>query len=217
LRLHISRQRICREAGKLTLEAAIILPIIIVVTVMLTYMGAILYQYYLVSSVVNYTAIRASEVWDSGLTGFAAENPFDGSVIGGYIENHDLPLYRRLAGQDSGRKEDQLAAFIVSELEKKALFKNTNISAKVQMIDCLLYRKVVAAAEVTVETPVREFAVAASSESIIKDPAELIRNTDFVFDIKKEIEELIPDGSGGVEKMTELVNGIWEAIVNLFR
>ena len=85
------------------------------------------------------------------------------------------------------------------------------------MTDCILYRKVTATAEVTYETPVRRFTVVASSESLIKDPAELIRNTDFVFNLKKEIEGKIPGGKNGVEKMGTVVKGIWDAIKNMFQ
>ena len=63
--MHILRPRIYSEDGKFTLEAAVIMPVIFAITVLLTYMGTILYQYCLVSSVVDYAVKRASEIWDN--------------------------------------------------------------------------------------------------------------------------------------------------------
>ena len=217
MRLHILRPRICSEDGKFTLEAAIIMPVIIAITVLLTYMGTILYQYCLVSSVVDYAAKRVSEIWDNWPAGSGGGNSSGLFSDSGYAVAKDLPLYRRLAAYDSDRKEEESAGFILSEIEKRGLFKKSNASVTVRMTDCILYRKVTATAEVTYETPVRKFTVVASSESIIKDPAELIRNTDFVFNLKKEIEGKIPGGKNGVEKMGTVVKEIWDAIKNMFQ
>lgn len=183
------------QRGSATVEAAILVPIIIISVTAVIYIGLILCERCTMQSAVDNASEGGSAGWK-----------YAGSDIStGKIHVADLGgdgLYWRIADGRKVLKTDKAdaAAYNYRYLHEVKTPEEKASSAEIR--DYVVYKELSVKLEQVYRVPVSGLfnmfgagdrqTAKAQSISIVNDPAELIRNTDFVLDLEKDIEERYP-------------------------
>lgn len=208
------------DRGSLTVEATIIVPVVIFTLIALVFIGEFLYQQSYIQSVADRTAARGAEVWN---------NPSKDMIMG-YISKDkmkDVCLYWRIPVLESSKaknvKQSKIEEYTkyllsrVSILDKPELL---NVTAKMET-DYIIYKKIRVTVEAEYKNPfapvLRVFGlkdtitIKTYSEAVINEPVEFIRTTDFALDVVKEIDNGFFKGKGN-----EVITDVREGISNIF-
>ncbi len=202
--------KIC-ETGSFTVEAAIVVPIVIISIMATAYLGMILYQRSLMQSVADCGASAGAASWKS-LSIDMATGRVDNS------EGDDNSLYWRLSDSDKQVKLDRIARYTDSVLKNREILKPLSGRVSAQILESALSTRL----EVTVE---RVYGIPAgrimgifgledalcikvTSCSGIDDPSEIIRNIGFIGDIQSELEAEYPE----LGEVTEKIRGIFSSV-----
>lgn len=203
------------EKGSLVVEAAIVFPIVILAVFLVMYICYALYLQTHLQSIANETAEMGSSSWGSTLE---FRESFKGDVSVDNIKNQGL--YWRISDANEDIKCDIMEAYIYKKLVKsKKIIKDKNkpmeatktnkdIHIEVDLKNYIIYKKVIVNVEKTITTPFDQvknlfglkkgLTLNVQAESVIDDPTELIRNTDFATDMFEEV--------GGSEKSNDIKN-----------
>lgn len=206
----------------MTIEAALIVPVVIISLILLIYICILLYQQAYIKSLANTAAERGAAVWT---------NPSKDLYIE-FVDKEGLantPLYWRVgelfSSNDKQNKYDKVNKFVVGSISKYSVFdKNrgkmtlkytdSKMNVKCELTDYVIYKKLKVNIEEEYNLPISnvlksfgfnvEFKISASSESVVNDPVEFVRNTDFVIDSVREIDQKTGGKlEGMVDKITD--------------
>ncbi len=182
--------------GSITVEASIIVPVVILSIAAVIYMGLLLYQRAVIQSAAVTAAADGAVVWSSGIGEIGT-----GGISGGSFEK--IKLYRRIYDSDGDACLEKIEEYAASLAGKGELLKpaDTTIHAEVQ--DYAVCRKMVVGITKSYEVPLGRFlrlfggsgsvTISAKGSSMLDEPVELIRNTDFMIDLEKELEKNNPE------------------------
>ena len=202
------------QSGRFTLEAAIIMPVLIFIVSAFAYVGLYLYQRVTIQACAKQAADRASSSW------FGNPIEFEAGSAGSKTQG-GLKLYRRIFDSDKAEKKEEAALLAGRLLKKRSILKPTYESIRVFVEDGFLTKKIIVQIECNYPLPLRIAGlfgggkgVAFKSEavSIVKEPAELIRNTDFLIEFEKDLEKEFPGIREFRQKLTESINKVVESI-----
>lgn len=173
----------------MTVEASIVMPVIIFCILALMYGVILMYQQAYIQSVTDRAAERGAAMWPN-----ASKDMNLGKITKGSIADSDL--YWRIYDTDMQDKKEKISSFITDRIGGTApgFMKAQRVSEpRVEKIDWLLYKKLRVTVEVNYKIPLGSllkpmgigdtFKVETTSEAVINEPAEFIRNTDFAVDI----------------------------------
>lgn len=206
--------------GSLTVEATIVVPIVIFTLIALILIGEFLYQQSYIQSVADRTAARGAEVWN---------NPSKDMIMG-YISKDkmkDVCLYWRIPFLESSKaknikqsKIEEYTKYLMSRIFILDKPESLNVTAKMET-DYIIYKKIRVTVEAEYKNPfapvLRIFrlkdtiTIKTYSEAVINEPVEFIRTTDFALDVVKEIDNGLFKGKGN-----EVVTDVREGIGNIF-
>ena len=209
------------EKGSMVVEASFIMPIVIVCIFVLIYMGLLLYQKAYIQAIADKTSERGAVLWNN-----AAKNMEIGAVKKNNLDKSGL--YRDLGFLDSNKniKLESIKKFAEQRLGRFNILGKTGSNdiniVKVELKDYFLYKKIVVTIRETYKIPIGSllkifgggdrYTIEVKSEAIIDQPAELIRNSDFLIDIERELENENPGLKYLGEKSRGMVDGIKEKI-----
>jgi hypothetical protein len=198
MRLNFSNMRInlCNSKGSMTVEASIIMPIILITIIVILFIPIFMYKKTIVQSMTIHAAERSYVVWKN----------IEGDMETGLVKKEDLAgdnLYRRLFDPQRESRIEAVRSFVQSKAEKSVSFPdykdNNHLEMEVALKDNFFSRRLELAIKNTMESSVSNFLTLFSVEqsfsidsiytASIYDPAEFIRNIDFFLDLKKELEE----------------------------
>jgi len=211
-----------KNRGSMTIEAALIVPVIIISLILLVYICIFMYQQAYIKSLSNTAAERGAAVW---------ANPSKDLYVE-FVDREGLsntPLYWRVgelfSSKNKQNKYDKVNKFITGSISKYSVFdKNkgpmtlkytdSNMNVKCELTDYVIYKKFKVSIEEEYNLPISnvlnsfgfnvEFKISASSESVVSDPVEFVRNTDFVIDSVREIDQKTGGKlEGMVDKITD--------------
>lgn len=207
---------ICRfyknEDGRFTLEAAIIMPVVIFLVAAVVYFGMFLYQKVTVQACAEQAADTAAASWFS----YAGLISDDGLLSG------SIGLYRRIF--DSSEDEKLKKAELTAErlLNKRGLLKPSAVRILASVEQGFFTKKIAVSIKCCYPLPLlraagifqvkREMTIEYEAVSVIKEPAELIRNTDFVIELEKDLEAEFPGIREFREKLTAKIKKVRECI-----
>lgn len=209
--MKIKSQHFPKDAGSFTIEAALIMPVVIFITIAAVFSGLVLCQQTLVQGCANRAAERGAEIW---------ADP-DANIKTGTFNQHgaaESSLYWRIYDKDSDKKIEQVREYAQELLLGKSLFVPAETLINVSVGNKLLYKELTVKITFRYKLPFAGtgiffgsedgITVKAESAVLIGDTVEFIRNTDFILDIGKEIKEAFP-------QIEELKNNITDIVTDL--
>lgn len=200
-----------RDRGSMTVEASIIVPLVILSIVALIYMGIVLYQQAQLRSAADMAAEAGAMVWSDAKADTGT----------GRVEMPDIgsgSLYWRLVDADREEKLKRITIYAENALRKGRLLNAATTKVSADIKDYVVYKKLEVAVENTYELPLGSllrlfgasgrFSIKVKSESVIDEPVELIRNVDFAIDLEKELEDRFPELKNLREKTRDTLTGV---------
>ena len=201
------------ENGGITVESAIIIPLVILSIAAAIYIGMLLYQKSLLQSAAEAAAEAGAAMWVSG-----SEDP--GSNKPGHYT--DIMLYRRLydsGAEDRLRKIEEYALLLASQRE---LVKAEWSEAEASIMDHIICRKLEVSISKHYTIPLGKFVkifggsdrirIEAKAASTVDEPAELIRTADFIIDLEKKLETRFPGLESAADKTRETLKNLKERL-----
>jgi len=199
------------EKGSFTVEASIVAPIVILSIIAVILIGLILYQRAVLQSTADKAVQAGAASWES----LSSDTATGKTTID---ELDDNGLYWRLFEADREAKTAKLEKFAEELLVKKNILKPESSSVSVVIRDYTVYKRL----ELTIENFYRvpgsavmrifgsdgKLRLKVISFAVVDDPAELIRNTDFILDIEKELENKYP----ALKNLGDKTRGIFNKI-----
>lgn len=209
-----------KEKGNITVEAAIIFPVIFFCIIGVMFIGVFLYQKVLLQSMVNHSVERQAAVWN---------NPYK-NIETGFVKSEDLKkggLYWQIIDLQKKEKQENLRDYINSRMHSYSILKGTYEILDVDVKNYIIYKKLFVEIEGRYNKPAggimgvfgfgNDIIISANAEAIINKPVDFIRNTDFILDVVEDLESTNPTvaklGSnlrGVLSKMKSTLRDVFE-------
>lgn len=185
-----------KNEGSYTVEAVIVMSSILIIITAILFGFMLMYQNVVIMNAASYGAQQGAVAWVN--SGIALET--------GEGYNNDGLYYRFAEFNNSNlvQIKKQKIENAVREKLKLSIFSNSNIDVKVDFKNNIIQRIIIV--EVSQEIPIpfgaiaklfndgnKPFEIKARISSAVAEPAEYIRNIDFVKDMAKKIKDEIED------------------------
>lgn len=197
--------------GSITVEASIIVPIVILSISAVIYMGLLLYQRALLQSAAEMAAEAGAAAWASGVSQIDTGKPRTDSF-------EKIKLYRRLSDGDREARLECVKSYALSMASRNELLHPTESAAEAVIKDYAVCRKLEVKIAKYYSMPLGNFLrlfggngiieMRVKATSSVDEPAELIRTTDFILDIEKKLEKNNPEIKNLIEKTRNAMNEI---------
>ncbi|HEY9062470.1 MAG TPA: hypothetical protein VIO64_18515 [Pseudobacteroides sp.] len=216
----------------MTVEASLIIPAVIVSLIVLVYICFMLYEQSYIKALANTASERGAATWANPSKDMYMEFIDKRNLAG-------TSLYWRVGEfftkGDKQKKYDKVNAFVLKSISKNSFFTkdrsdkgketltlkytDSRMSVKCDLEDYVIYKKLKVSIEEEYSLPISnmfrafgidvKFKISASSESVVDDPVEFVRNTDFVMDSVREIDQKT---GGKLEGAMEKVTGTFDKL-----
>lgn len=182
----VSKYRRCKGCiGGVTVEYAIIFPIVILCILFLIYIGIIYYEQSLIQAIVNENIQSCAFLW-----GYSWEDIDIKDGLKDVNTYTSKQLYQQIFS-DSKKKKEEAIELIKEEIAKKSIIKPTEeMDVEIKYNNYLLYKKVDISVKLAYPLPFKgllesigllgDISIQAHSEMIINDPKEFMQNIDYV-------------------------------------
>jgi len=223
----------CR--GSITVEASLVVPVVIVCILALAYFSILIYQRAFLQELADDTARRAAAFWRNHA----------GSVSTGRLEKSSISaegLYWRFFEEYKKEKIKRIADYINQQedsshplkqgrLDSYSLLKSVSggkdMRVMLELKDYAVYKKLRVTVEDSYAVPIGGllknfgmsggYGIKVESEAVVGDPDEFIRNADFILDTESEIERKFPAFGDAADKLRETVKGMREKVEAFFK
>ncbi|GAE88793.1 TadE/TadG family type IV pilus assembly protein [Acetivibrio straminisolvens] len=204
--------------GSFTVEAAIIVPTVILTMFALILISEFLYQKSCIQAIADRTAQRGAEIWNS-----PSKDMIFGQIT---LDNmDDIDLYWRIweMKKRKKKKEEKIEGYVGYLLkDSPVLGEPIDLEINAGIVeDYIVYKKLRVSVEAKYKNPFlsllkvfgikNTITIKAHSDAIINEPVEFIRTTDFALDVVKEVDNKLFEGKGG-----EIVKDVREGVSNIF-
>lgn len=200
------------EKGSFTVEATIVLSAVLFCIVAVVYFCLLLFQQSYLQDVADRTAERGAALWKS-----PAKDLFIAKLSTEGLK--DINPYWVFFGYKEG---DRVEKFAQLQVNAFSLFKSSEPKITVEPVNYVVFQKLRVTVSQSYKIPganilksfglKNDFTISANAEVVVQEPAEFIRNTDFVIDTGKEIDRKYLSGKGAA-----LADGIKESFSKLFK
>lgn len=192
--------RFLNREGSFTVELALVFPIVMLGIVATIYILLFLYQYVFLQALVNKTASRGATEYGSILLAADVEENYLLLEKGREeIEEGSGGLYWQLTVFDNTDYRKQvLEGYIRQGLSTRQLLMPLKENIDVKLYDYIVYKKLRVRIVSEYQLPVlyvnrllkigNSFAITAEAEAVLKDSADLIRNTDYIYNLMDSFE-----------------------------
>ncbi|KAB3537232.1 pilus assembly protein [Alkaliphilus pronyensis] len=191
-----------QERGSMTVELALIMPIVLYSLLCIIFMLLLLYQYAYVKASINSVIYDASFAWGK-LSTYNLKSPIiiEDILKRGYVKKSQLKndLYWRFGVLNKNtEKTEIIRAYAIKVLNKSNLLALKDSKVDVNLDDYIVYKKLRIDIYCTYQLPINlpvdflnignEIIINSYSEAIINDPQENIRNTDYILELMDRFE-----------------------------
>jgi hypothetical protein len=195
-----------QNKGYITVEASIIVPVVILSILAVIYLGLLLYQRSLLQSAAGIASEMGASAWASGISELSTGRPYGDSF-------EKIKLYRRIFDASEQEKLTAIKEYAKSNVERNGILKPLETSVDTVIKNYAISRRL----EVTISSSYRipagglvklfggsgSITLKVKAVSSIDEPAELIRTTDFIIDLEKELENNNP----GIKNLGQKTRG----------
>ncbi len=200
-----------QNKGSITVEASIIVPIVILSITAVIFMGLLLYQRALIQSAADMAAEAGAAAWASGSCEIGIRKPHEDTF-------DKIQLYRRFFDGDNEERLECIENYALSIVSRTELLHPVNFAAEAVVKDYAVSRKLEVRIIKYYSLPIGNFlrifggsgtiAMHAEATASVDEPVEFIRTTDFILDIKKKLENNNPDIKDLGEKTRNTMNEV---------
>ncbi|MCX7749699.1 MAG: pilus assembly protein [Clostridia bacterium] len=209
-------KRMSNRKGSMIVEASLVIPIVLAAVFALLYFSLLLYHAAYLQSVADKACERGAVVW----TNYAKDMGTGGLRKEELQYDH---LYWRVFGIGTEEKQKKVEAYVESKLDDyiylQSLHKGQGLKrTHVAYENYFFYKKLVVTIDESYKIPIGGllnifgindgFKVQVRSEAVINEPVEFIRNTDFLLDVEKELENKYPTLKNSVDKIREVMANV---------
>ena len=197
--------------GSITVEASIIIPIVILSISAAIYMGLLLYQRALVQSAAEMAAEAGAAAWASGISEIGT-GKLTGDSFG------EIKLYRRLFDGDRETRLECIENYAMTMASRNELLRPVASEAEAVLRDYAVYRRLEVRIVKQYSLPLGKFlrifggsdtvGICVKATSSIDEPVEIVRTTDFILDLEKKLENNYPSIKNLGEKTRSAMNEI---------
>ena len=209
------KKRSMNNRGSITVEASIVFPVVFLAVIAIFYICMLMYQQTYVQSVANDAAERGAAMWNSPAKDMFMQRM---SKIG----IKDIQPYWRFHDGSEAGKSNKVIQFINYRIEEYSVMgKGNKAEIEFKPDDKIIYKKLIVVVTQKYKIPLSgllkpfgigtEWEVTGKAEAVISEPVEFIRNTDFLLDTAKELDNKL---SGG--KLGQLKEKVVGTISSLF-
>lgn len=204
--------------GSFTVEAAVIIPTVILIMFALILISEFLYQKSCIQAIADRTVQRGAEIWNS-----PSKDMVFGQITLDNMDDADL-YWRIWEMSDSKKKKESKIEGYAGYLLKESAVLGKPVDLKITAVvveDYIVYKKIRVNVEAKYKNPFlsllkvfgigNTITIKTHSDAIINEPVEFIRTTDFVVDVVEEVDNKVFEGKGG-----EMVKDVREGISNVF-
>ncbi|NLH96090.1 MAG: pilus assembly protein [Clostridiaceae bacterium] len=202
------------EGGSITVEASIVIPLVIMAISAAIYIGMLLYQKALLQSAAVSAAEAGAAIWASGANDPETCRPGHGADGPG--------LYRRLYDSGAEARLRKIEEYALSLAARNELVAAVQSEAEVVIKDSIICRRLEVRISKYYNIPLGRFIkifggsdkvrITAKAVSTVYEPVELIRTTDFIIDLEKKLEASFPGLKAVGDKAREAMKGLKERL-----
>jgi len=199
------------DRGSITVEASIIVPLVILAVAASIYIGLLLYQRGLLQAAAEQAAEAGAMAWVTGTFELRTGKPMEGSF-------EKFALYRRLFDSEKQSRLESIEQYALAAAGRHELVKAVNTNVEAVIKDYVVCRKMEVTIRKEYSLPFGRFLklfggsdtveMAVKAVSAIDEPTELIRTTDFIIDIEKKLEKQFPGLKDIGDKTRNAMNDI---------
>jgi len=185
-----------KNRGSITVEASLVVPVIILSISAVIYIGLLLYQRALVQSAADMAAEAGADIWALEAGEIGTGKPDAKS----FEKNR---LYRRIYDTDKGTKLKHIEEYAAKMASRGELLHPAETVAEVVIKDYIVCRKLEVRLTKQYSLPLGNFMklfggsgmieISVKAASSIDEPVELMRSTDFILDMERKLENKYPD------------------------
>lgn len=190
------------DKGSITVEAAVLIPFIIMCILAVLFISLIYYQRALLQCAVDKTAKAGAASWE-----YAKMDIATGKINMNVLD--DNGLYWRLLEPDREEKVKRLKEYLTLQVKKNSILKPIESEVSIEIKDYKIYKVLIIEALNTYPVPgggifsmfgmENHFRLKVVTSVNINDSTEFIRTTDLIMDIEKELEMKNP----GIKNLAE--------------
>ena len=200
-----------KTKGSFTVEASIIVPIMILSIAAVIYMGLLLYQRTIIQSAAETAAGDGAAAWSSGVGWIGT-----GKMSNGSFDN--IKLYRRIYDSDKEKRLEIIRNHAAELAVRGELLNPVETVIQAEVKDYAVCRKLEVSITKSYILPLGsilkifggsgKIVINVKAASMLDEPVELIRTTDFILDMEKKLEENNPEIKNLGEKTRGTMNDI---------
>ncbi|TYQ16129.1 UNVERIFIED_CONTAM: TadE-like protein [Acetivibrio alkalicellulosi] len=189
------------KRGTTTIEASIIVPVVLLTVIALIYMCMLLYQKSHMQSVANYIAANGAAMWENGDKDLVMQ-------LATIEQKNTTKPYWRIFDIEKRKKENKVNYYGNYYLKNNRLLAPTKEpEIKAELHNQIIYKKLIITINCSYNIPMSgflkvlglksEYVVEVKGESVINEPAEFIRNIDYLAEIGENVAGSIDSKTGG--------------------
>jgi hypothetical protein len=208
------------QNGSIVVEAALIVPLIILSLVAIIYIALLLYSHAHMQTTANWAVERGASTWSNKSKDFET----------GKIEIEDLnanSLYWRLVDNSAREKIDGIIDHTQKKAEANNLLAGSEEQVTAAIKDYIIYKKLVVNTQDRRALPLgnilgifgmsKYYTISAQAQASVYDSAEFVRNIDYILFLEKQLEETYPAAGNTGKKIREILDGIKDIIDRCFK
>ncbi|HHW48862.1 MAG TPA: hypothetical protein GXX14_09630 [Clostridiaceae bacterium] len=215
-----TRSRVSAQKGSITVEAAIVIPVVILSIVVVIYIVLIMYQKAYMQAVADDAASRGAAAWDKSASSL--------ETIRVEKENlGDRGLYWRIYDPEKTSRQKAVEEYLDRKYGRYGILRESSRWSMAELKDYIIYKKLVVTMENSYRLPIGGllsmfgidgyFTIKAKSEAVVNEPVEFIRNIDFLIDMERKLERRFPALKNLGDRTREIMGEIKDKIFELFR
>ncbi|MGI6777003.1 MAG: TadE family protein [Acetivibrionales bacterium] len=206
--------------GSISVEASIIIPVIILTVTAVVYMAVFWFSHSGVRAVAGKAAERGAESWHC----------ISSTITTGKRNIHSMgreKLYWRLYDSDKELKLKKVEEYALDEFYRYSIIKPLNVSIDAEVREYVIYKKIFVTIECTYRVPAAgllkifgfkdTYMIKAQGEAVVNDQPEFLRNTDFIVDLERELENKYPGLKDFADKLRSTLNNTKQKIRELIK
>jgi hypothetical protein len=206
--------------GSITVEAAIVIPIVILSIIAIIYIVFIIYQKAIMQVAVDDAASRGATAWDKSFNSLETIKVEKESL-------GDRGLYWRIYDSEKTSRQQVVTEYLDRRYGRYVILRESGRQSNVELKDYIVYKKLIVTMESSYRLPIdglldmfgigNHYTIKVRSEAVVNEPVEFIRNTDFILDMERKLERRYPALKNLGDKTREVMDKIKNKIFELLR